>query len=389
MVTLLACFYIFDENSMISYILFGISVTIFLIEVFLNRGKISLRIEKYHLYVLAFALFCLASSIWAWNRSYAIEKSVTIIEILVCMSIIYMNYQDDENVDPLINAMMWAGFVVTIYAYTFYGTGNIQRTILAGERLENAFSNINAIGMLAAIEVIICVYRGINEGKRWCFLLAIPSTIMIIASGSRKALVMMVLGIILLFIIKNFSKHLFYTLLRTAIIVLVSYFLIAKLAELPAFSGINERMSGLFALVTGHGVVDHSAWLRQQYILIGLNQFKETPLLGIGMGNARMLAFQYFGHNAYLHNNFVELLANGGIVGFAFYYSIYVYAIANLLKYRRYWDHRETIILVLIILQLVMDYGAVSYYSKSMYFYFLIFYLQIQMLKRKAVNYEQ
>ena len=54
------------------------------------------------------------------------------------------------------------------------------------------------------------------------------------------------------------------------------------------------------------------------------------------------------------------------------------------------WKNRQSggsatiAVIILILVLLLMDYGMVSYYSKSTYFYFMVFYLQARILLRNA-----
>ena len=153
--------------------------------------------------------------------------------------------------------------------------------------------------------------------------------------------------------------------------------------SLEAFSVIEKRMDGMVALFTGRGIVDSSTWLRYEYIKLGFKIFKENPIFGIGMGNARLFVSSNYGRDAYLHNNYVELLANGGIFGFLIYYYIYYLVINDLIKYFKYREKYTVVVIILMLMQLIMDYGNVSYYYKTTIFYFLIFYISIRKMKER------
>lgn len=83
-------------------------------------------------------------------------------------------------------------------------------------------------------------------------------------------------------------------------------------------------MEGLLAMVTGNGEIDHSAQVRQDMFKLGISIFKDNPIFGIGMGQCSYLYTKYIGHDCYLHNNYAELLANGGVVGTYLFYRIYL-----------------------------------------------------------------
>ncbi len=382
-VCLFASFYIFDTKSWVSYLLFVITIVIFFLSVIQNNFRIAFKIEPFHLLILGFSFFCLLSSIWAKNKGAAVEKGITIFELLVCISLIYTHYQKFGTAQRLIQAVMWAGFVVTLYAFAFYGFDIIKNTISQSQRLDNSFANINSIAMLSALACIITVYQLLYKKNLWTIIFLLPAAILIATSGSRKALVLLIAGIFLVFYSRYATKSIVKNLVKIFIILILAYLIIRLLANIPIFSGINQRMEGLINLLTGKGEIDSSALKREHYKQAGIEQFLKTPILGIGIGNSGQLTIQ-FGMDTYLHNNYIELLACGGIVGTLCYYSIYIYIVFKLFQYRKGKNDTTSICLILIILQLIMDYGAVSYYSKSTYFYFLIFFIQIREQKKNC-----
>ena len=119
---------------------------------------------------------------------------------------------------------------------------------------------------------------------------------------------------------------------------------------------------------------------------MGLNAFKESPILGIGLDNARLLTRATYGFDHYLHNNFVELLADTGLLGFCSYYSMYLYCFYNFIKLFKTHDRELFACITILVLRLVLDYGMVSYYYKENYFFLLIIFIRISQIK---MNYER
>lgn len=380
---LFASFIIFDTSSWISLILFATTVAILLLDAMQGRGVIRPTLGSFHVFVLCFSLFCFASSLWATNSNAAIGKGTTILEILICMSVIYMHYAKHQTILSLLEVIRWSGYAVVLYALYFYGWNTIRYIASTGGRLDNSFANINSIGMAAAYSVVITVYRVLFVNKRitWSDYLSIPAILFVGLSGSRKTLVLAGLGVVLLTLKRFASKNIVKTVIRWSILGLLISMLFGFLMTLPIFSAVSARMEGLIAAVTGKGQVDHSTWLRQQYIAAGIAQFWKTPLFGIGISNTYILTLAAAGRSTYLHNNYVELLAAGGIVGFCCYYSMYFFLLRTFLRHRRNADSCLIVCTVLILLFLIMDYGVVSYYSKSTYFYLSMLFLEARNLK--------
>ena len=138
----------------------------------------------------------------------------------------------------------------------------------------------------------------------------------------------------------------------------------------------------MVSAVTGVGKTDRSATTRLALIDVGLAQFKRTPILGVGMGSGHLVAWKYLNKSFYLHNNFAEVLAGGGLVGFTIYYSIYAYIFVRFFRYRRYATLETAVCVTLLIMALVEDYASVTYYAKETYFYLMLGFLETEKLKR-------
>ena len=104
------------------------------------------------------------------------------------------------------------------------------------------------------------------------------------------------------------------------------------------------------------------------------------------MANPYILARDYLNFNAYLHDNFVELLCGGGIIGFGLYYAMYVCLFSQLWKYRHVDRQRVAFFTLWLVLMLAMNYGMVTYYSKAQNFYLMIHFVNVFDLKRKALE---
>lgn len=111
--------------------------------------------------------------------------------------------------------------------------------------------------------------------------------------------------------------------------------------------------------------------LRMLYLKYGIEVFKNHPILGIGSGNSHIVTLMAAGKKTYLHNNYVELLVNLGVIGFALYYYLYYYLIRRLRsEEKNCFENR--VMVVLLIAQLISDFGVTSYSYKFTYIIFAI-----------------
>lgn len=371
-----------NNDTMGGYVMLCITFIVFFFVLFKNNVRNIICFEKFHKGVFLFGLYCMVTSLWAIDYEASLTKSFTIFEILICMSVLYTYYIYDDNIDNLLLTIVWSGAVISIYSLYYYGYTFIVNTALLGERLESDFANINAVAMKCAMAIVVALYFFLYKKKMYPLAISAVSIIIIAASGSRKAFVMLVIGVVMLFMLKSSSKNMMKTMIKGAVLCLILFISIKMLQNVPLFSTINERMEGLVALVTGEGVVDSSSDKRALYIKEGIEQWYKTPILGLGIANS----YLFNSSQTYTHNNYVELLSCGGIAGFLFFYSIYFYLIRNIWKYRSLDKTRAMLMLLITGITLVTDYGSVSYYSKGTYFTLMVMFLYVRVLKGKLIK---
>jgi len=374
--TLYACFSIANTNPTWS------SLSLLLITGFVaiitatKYGINNIVINSFQTNIIVFAIYCFISTLWAIDPSDAIERGITVVEICVCMTVFLWAYSNMQNpFYRLLKAVMYGGYAVTIYTFIFIGIKNILSMVALGGRLDSTFDNVNTIGLICAISLILSVFF-LYQKKNWLLvLLDIPTLVLLSASGSRKALLVTIVGCFAIYLFRHRTVNKIAFVFKIIISIVFLFIILRLLSSLSIFSGISERMQGLLALVTGNGEIDHSAQVRQDMFNLGISIFKDNPILGIGMGNAHIYTLKYIGHDCYLHNNYAELLANGGVVGTYLFYRIYLSIIKKLKRNHRLKTQDGVMILILMFCLLVSDLSVVSYYSKLTYFFFMIFYV--------------
>lgn len=350
-----------------------------------NGLRFKKRVAPYLVYIYLFAIFCASSTLWAVNPRLSVSKVNAVVFITIGMTIVYLYSYKDVSVDTLLSVIMYGGYITVFVISLFYGWSGILGVLSDRGRLSNDFINSNTLGMCTAYALVINIYYILYGRRRVTDILVIPAVLIIAVSGSRKALLIMLGGVFALFVIKNLeNKNTIKRLLKGVLIVFLVFFGIFVMSRLSIFSQTMDRIYQVFEFLEGNATRStNSAWIRFAYIKLGLQLFKENPILGIGIGNANIYTMLYYGNSHYLHNNYVEILACGGIVGFLFYYWIYFYLIYFFIKNFKYRDQEFNICFVIFILKLIMDYGAVSYYSKPSYFYLLLFIIEVREFKEK------
>ncbi len=382
-VLLFSSFLIFEAYTWGKYVFFSATILIVLLSAISYNGVLRIRLRPYHIFFILFMLYTAITSLWAIRTNDVYNKTYSLLQILVCASLMYLHYDRKANTHSLLMVVMWAGYFVVLYAISFYGLDQMLASA-QDMRLDNEFSNVNAIAMAAAISCMFQWNELLHRRNIWSSVFMIPAVILITATQSRKAFILLIAGIVLVYIVKTMGQKGF----AKKILKLLFYMLLLAVAmqllfRLPIFSGSLERMEQMLNFWSNEGEVDHSTLLRNNLMELGLEWFKKYPIGGIGMGNPHILAGQYLKFDSYLHNNFVELLCGGGIIGFGLYYSMYAYLAYTLFKYRNADREAAYLSLIWLSLMLIMNYGMVTYYSKLQWYYLAIHFITADRLKRK------
>lgn len=364
----------------------GFAVALGTTVLMLILSDFKLNIGPFHKHVAAFYIFCLLSVFWAQNYHIVLLRTTTVLEIFISMCVFYDYYVRLNNYTILLKIIVYAGYTVVIYSYIFYGLNNMMTMAQEGIRLSNEFANVNSICMFAAMAVITDVYLSLYGKLRWSLLVfIIPTLVLISFSQSRKALFMVFFAPIMMYLYKN--SHNITKDLRPMLRILVGLifvgFIISLFSDSNLFIGITRRIESLISGLQGSEDTDTSTYLRLQMIDLGMKTFRESPILGIGIGNSIVVMSKEMGRATYFHNNYVELLSGGGIMAVILYYSMHLSLLRQMLRYRKK-DSMCILFFIMICTTLITDYGAVSYYSKSTYFYFMLYFAFVERCKMKC-----
>ena len=384
-IILLAGFIILEKYSWGKYLFLLVSGFIFVIDNLSHKGSY-IPSGPFQIKFGLFITYCFLTSLWALSSSNAIEFSITLVLIFVCLSMIAPHYMRDLDISKLLSATMWASIIVAIYTIQYYGVSTLIASSQTQDvRLGNDYSNINTIGMFCAFGVVIQFEKWLYNKK---IQLSMPfmfiSIFVVACTQSRKAFLLMVIGCMIVVVMKNYDKiNIIQSIFKIIGILVIIGILMSVISHISIFSGVQERLGQFFSLFTGNGDLDSGIVNRQEMVQIGFQSWKENPIFGVGLNCTRIILKQIMGIDSYMHNNYIELLCATGVVGFGLYYSMHIYILRSLLKYRRYNRRYFVFGIMWLIITLVMDVGFVSYYGKTQCFYLMVQFLNIAKLKKQ------
>jgi O-antigen ligase len=374
---------VFNQNYiMIPHIIDALLIALF--GFYIISGPKKLKINPLITAYTLFAIFALASSLWAISFDTASFKSLQLFLIIINLVVLYNLMINFDLQNSFINGILIGSFVNYLL---IMGVIPAPFEIIVELRYVGTAGNANvlAITMLMSMFVSIVYLMNENNKKNWFFyyqyLNILFAMYTIFLTVSKKGIIFG-LSLLLFYVVislKNKTGTARIVVLGTLGILIFYFF-----ADIEQISYYFERIVGRFTAFTDtleSGSKFGSTGLRRRFIELGLEVYQDKPFLGYGLNNFRFLT--EIGY--YSHNNFIELLVGVGLIGFSLFYYIYYYLYTLIYKMPK--SDLKTLTMFFITILLVMDMAIVSYDSKLRMFLllFLTVYI-VQNIKLQPID---
>lgn len=348
-----------------SSILWWMSFFVAIVAIITSNGfKIRFKINLFKIWGISFLGISCISIVYALNRSTSFDSIKTLIVLFIILFLVDDEIVSQEDIETYMKLFLVSLFIMIIYVLIKVDLKSFQLA-QHGEATTGLW-NGNDVGMKCALFIIIMLYfidNNIKNIRRLFLLLSIvPAGVLVYYTASRKAFLMLALGISLFYYLKHPTKKI-RNLLVIVVGIYIAYMLLMNNEAL--YNAIGWRIEGALALFGKKGKVDSSALLRLKYIEVGINSWKESAVFGYGLDNFRIINFRATGHATYSHNNFIEILVGVGAIGFLIYYSYYIKLLYEYFKI--YLKHRAlqflNVVAICFVLLFIMHFAVVSYNS--------------------------
>lgn len=341
---------------------FSVYVGCFFLYQLVNRVNSRLIISKHFKWIVLFVLYYYFSILWATSITDSLHYNNIFIQIVVNSFIFTNIVKDKETINKVLGLIVCSLIytLILLYIKTPSSSWGVDRV---GEAIG---LHSNGLGMRLAIGTIICLYFLNKSKKKYLYLLlAISFSGVALFTGSKKVIIMLVLGFFLFEILISKRKNIVFNIVLIAGACYGLYVLIMTNPDL--YHVLGRRIETFLLTISGEDQVNQSTIYRLYFINAAQQIFLNNPIFGCGANNfvtqMRMINFDLV---AYSHNNYWELLSTLGIVGFSIYYFLFIEMLRILIRY--YFQSSEkmliSLMLTIILVILVTDYANVSYINE-------------------------
>ena len=272
----------------------------------------------------------------------------------------------------MLQGLVWVAFL--LYMLKIAGITKLEPTVVGGHS--------NTLGVFTAFVAIVSVSRLLNKEitgaphKIYYILTAVMSTVMTVYCGSRSALLGLAIALIYLLAVCKDRKRVIWAIASFAIII----------GGLTVVSGqdITGRVQRKFEIGIKHNSLIYS---RQKHWQSRLEEFKESPVIGIGFAAvtrySRMTPEQVASceipSKEEPASSWLSVLSNTGLIGFAIMVWWNVLLFLDVRRRRRSGDVTAAMLGALLIFFIVegMFEGWVLYAGSTVFFLYWLLTSQI------------
>lgn len=270
---------------------------------------------KYQGWCIAMTSISVIAMLVATDISSSFYTFINMLQVFLIGFVTY-GYLDQENkIDFILKVLIWGGIILTIRLVLVTPID----VWLSWQRLGDAIgSNANDVGNKAAISAIVALCmakRGQGKIIAAYFIAFGILAAIVLFSGSRKALIAVVIAIILLNTIglQDKRKIVFAVFIVGILLALGYYFMMTNDI---LYATIGRRIETMIDVLFYGGSEKHSIDLREHYIQMAWQLIKQNPIFGVGLG-----AFPYVsGLGVYSHCDYTEVACSYGLFGAVIYY---------------------------------------------------------------------
>lgn len=320
---------------------------------------------------LIFTLWCYISIKWSILPAVAKQNFGFIYKIAVVIILIDIYINNIKNGLQKITNYFFMALIYLASKTLIY----LPFDEIIGAHTGIQFNNVAQL-LAIGVNIAFCNFY-FHKKKKYIipFLLMITVVFM---TTSRKAFVLMLLGILLQLLFVRGIKEKFKSTMMILAAGGLLIFLVFNVQSLNQKFG--SRLLDVFQYINGTGLdsSDISISQRTFYANQAIDLFRNKPILGNGLMSVySSLLVSNARYVAYAHNNYLELLASLGIIGLVIYYLAYIFILNKSISWLKNRNQELILWFLIIVILALSQVGVVAYYFNFYQIIIVLAYHQI------------
>lgn len=364
---------------------FKLFMLLSLLYILVNNVKIKFyKLQNYEIVLMIFFIYYSSTGVF----SDFPETSIRLIIVLIIVLAFYFLLKDllgkysipviERNISVagivfnVISLLLYlAGMIAANFNFAYNGISYYGLLLDRGTpRMIGTFSDPNIFAFGNFLFFFYYLTHLKHKNSKTGLILSLFSLVL---TFSRGAYIALLIAFVFYYIFSSAKSKILIPIITSFFIVLIIT-LSNWLWKFDVIEIIRNRFSTL-STDGGSGRID--IWLN------GLSFFENNPIFGIGIYNYKSYSEYFFGINHYMHNTFLEVLVESGLIGFIlyalFFAMLFVQMLLNLKNVKFQY-------LFLTFVSMVVMMNSLSLVANEVLFLFLALYWRYDYEARKLKN---
>ena len=357
-----------SRGLMVIYL--GLCSFLFLLSIDIKKLKISKGLIWYG----AFVTLCLISLSYTINT---INPDFVYARILIYLYLLILSLPflyKRENIETVVKGFIIGGLIgITVVLTNQYSIIGQKRL---GGNIYGSYAEFGAVCSLTMTSFIF-LQKKIKIKNFLKIIIFAYILLAIMLSGARKALLISILIPLFLQMFdkrKKMHKKFMILFVLSIFSILVVYI---SLNNEYLYKFVGKRIESGISSVLGEEKDDASLYERNSFKKLAKQMFKEKPITGWGIHSFALKNYYNCGKLLYSHDGFLEILSCYGLIGFIFYYWIFVYVFVNYKKLL--YDDVGIFLFSYMITILLMELYSISFFNS---FYLILIGACVNIIER-------
>jgi exopolysaccharide production protein ExoQ len=274
------------------------------------KGRAVRGFRNFDILVGIFISYALASVMYSPYKDLTLERTATVFFLYISVFWVIWKYTYNEGPEKVVNLVLWALKIILIFSYLLIFVSP-DESFMSG-RFRGLFQNPNSTGLICAILLPLSLWRLFEHKNNITLLLFLLMIVSLFLSGSRGSLqaALVSLGYFIYTRQKRYRPLVFFASLT---FILILFWIIETIAT--AYFRTYIRADSIPELGG-----------RLQIWQVAVSLIKESPIFGHGFGvENKIFALKFSSRIAksqisYVHNSYLGMLIQLGIVGVILFY---------------------------------------------------------------------
>ncbi len=339
------------------------------------------HIKRFLVWILfLFIFFMLHYYIGQRNKEMGVFGMMSQMVIVVCVIL----WLGDLPFDRAMYIFMVSATIASVLASVYVLFFHLGDVLTYGERLgsdeeSTALRNINYVAQNVFLFASFTLYLAFfgEKKKKIYILLFMIQFVLVVLSGTKRAIIGLVVFYIILTIFK-YRKSVYKHFIIIIFVIGTFFYLIINNDFLYNIVGFRIEVMlydlGVYNVI-GRNIQDSSTGLRLELFNDAYKMALDTPILGHGYAyfETHSVGFNSAFRGYHSHNNYLELIINYGLIGFILYYGIFIRTTFRLIRKKNKTNLTHLFLTFFLILYFVIEPSSVTYYVLPTYYLYLYF----------------